>query len=152
MDAQAEGINEADLLDLEIPDEDLADPKFAHKSVRATITAAKLEKDTREDSEHFGKISLMLGIVLGKNQPDHSELEVFAGFRIPFARFRITAGNNQAYKDICRQFALDPKRPDLSQLVDQPVIVSIKTNSYTGRDGEQKTAHNVNRVVRDLEV
>lgn len=112
---------------VEIPEEDLLEIQYNHRSARAYITKARAWKQENEEKEDFGKVSIIVDFVLAANQPDHPDLEQYAGTKVS-QFFRTGAGKSKAYKQLCNKFGLDPRKPDLATLENQPVIIALKTN------------------------
>lgn len=124
---------------VEIPEEDLREFEYNHKSARAYIAKARLWKQENAEKADFGKVSLIVDFLLREDQPDHPELAEMAGTKIS-QFFRTGLGKSKAYKEFCRNFGIDTRKPDLAVLENAPVIIAVKTNGdYV----------NVNRVMPD---
>lgn len=112
---------------VEIPEEDLKEVEFNHKSVRAYIGGTKWWKQENTEKDDYGKYSLIVDFFLREDQADHPELAEYAGMKVS-QFFRTGAGKAKAYKELCRVFGLDQRKPDLSTLENVPVIIALKTN------------------------
>lgn len=112
---------------VEIPEEDLREVEFNHKSARAYIGGARWWKQENEEKADFGKFSLIVDYFLREDQADHPELAEYAGTKVSVF-YRTGAGKAKQYKELCRVFGMDQRKPDLSVLENAPVIVALKTN------------------------
>lgn len=110
---------------VEIPEEDLKEVEFNHKSVRAYIGGTKWYMDPNVEGR---AAALIVDYFIRGDQPDHPELEgQYEGMKIG-AFLWLGAGKAKFYKSFCRAFGLDLRKPDLAKLENVPVIIALKTN------------------------
>ncbi len=114
---------------VEIPEEDLREFQYAHKSARAYIMGARPIQRQDPAKENYGKTDIVVDFVLREDQPDHADLVELAGTKItlwlrPYGKPNAI----RQYKEFCAALGLDKFKPDLDSLENVPVIIAVKTN------------------------
>ncbi len=125
---------------IEIPEDDLKEFSFNHKSVRAYISSARAIERKDPEKDYYGKTDIVVDFVIRGDQPDHDDLAGQEGTKVT-NWFRPYGPGVRMYKDFCRAVGLDRNKPDLDTLENMPVIIAVKTNGdYV----------NVNKVVSEV--
>jgi hypothetical protein len=114
---------------VEIPEEDLREFQFNHKSVRAYISGARPIVRADPSKPDLGKTDIVVDFIIREHQPEHPDIaEAKTGERLTMW-LRPYGNGVKNYKEFCRALSLDPRKPDLELLENAPVIIAVKTNN-----------------------